>query len=695
MIPNKNSTSQVTHNLDGETFEMDIDSTNVWFVIDSLTNLYKRPPAAVLREYSTNAHDSHIVAGIDKPIEVTLPTRENPVLSIKDFGVGMSKDDINATYRLYAASTKRETNDLNGVLGLGSKSALAYTDQFTVIGRKDGIKTTVAIIRSEEGGRNKVVVVSEEPIPADDTGVEVLIPANTKDKWQELADKLYRFWPEGSVLVNGAKPKQLKGGINVTDNIVAYNKYAQRHAESVKLEEDYIVMGNVGYPIDDEFSNGTTRLVIYVENGDVDFVPSREGLRDTPLTKASLAATKNEYRKGRVAALQSIVERAASKPEALEEYLRHRWLDQTTNISYRSEVIPDKFGGPLKVPYKNFEGETRHYTTKMRQVPAKGEKQPSGKGKRTGAGSITEVDGQAGIREASHNLWITGYTNTNWNALNRERFESFVNKQKMDGTLDQHVVVSGTFVTAATEIENGDWLDPSHIFDWATEVKKHKLARLSATGEKRTSISLEYPVWTFAHNFAYPTEVEDIDTEAPILFCDPDSRYPYGLIEEKMPGVQIAELTPNRINKFKRLFPDAKEVAEVIRAMAIKWRDNLTQDDREAIAYNDEEPFDLEWIDSEPEAILDPELRKLIALRQAKSEDVDTRLRDYLPYGESQELENTEASVATEEMVERLEQRYPLLVKVSAYRTSDTFLDHALSYVNMAYTQVVQQRRNK
>ena len=98
---------------------MSIDPSGMAHVMSILTNLYADAPLAVLREYATNARDSHVAAGTDRPIEVDLPSDLNPTLVIRDFGVGLSEAEIIDVYARYGASTKRDTNDQVGAFGLG------------------------------------------------------------------------------------------------------------------------------------------------------------------------------------------------------------------------------------------------------------------------------------------------------------------------------------------------------------------------------------------------------------------------------------------------------------------------------------------------------------------------------------------------------------------------------------------------
>ena len=84
--------------------------------------LYSDKVLAVLREYSSNAWDANRMVGRGNiPIEVNLPTLMQPYLSIKDFGPGLSRDDVFNVYTQYGASTKHDSNIAVGMPGIGSK----------------------------------------------------------------------------------------------------------------------------------------------------------------------------------------------------------------------------------------------------------------------------------------------------------------------------------------------------------------------------------------------------------------------------------------------------------------------------------------------------------------------------------------------------------------------------------------------
>jgi len=101
------------------------DSSKIFSILRS--NIYSDKMLAVVREYSTNGWDGHILAGTpDRPLKVTLPTALAPVFKVRDFGVGLSEESVLNIYTTYGESTKESSNDFNGTFGLGSKSAFAY-----------------------------------------------------------------------------------------------------------------------------------------------------------------------------------------------------------------------------------------------------------------------------------------------------------------------------------------------------------------------------------------------------------------------------------------------------------------------------------------------------------------------------------------------------------------------------------------
>ena len=102
--------------------------------------IYTNKVKAVIREISTNAYDAHVAAGNDEPFDVHLPTDLEPWFSVRDYGTGLSHEDCMEIYTTYFHSTKTDSNDYVGALGLGSKSPYSIADSFTVTSWFNGEK---------------------------------------------------------------------------------------------------------------------------------------------------------------------------------------------------------------------------------------------------------------------------------------------------------------------------------------------------------------------------------------------------------------------------------------------------------------------------------------------------------------------------------------------------------------------------
>ncbi len=119
MKPASETRSVLSSNLESASFGIsEKDASHVMGILRD--GLYTDKILAVLREYGANAWDAHRMVGKkDLPIKVTIPTYSDPVLRIRDYGPGLSHEDVFKVYSQYGASTKRDTNDAVGAFGIG------------------------------------------------------------------------------------------------------------------------------------------------------------------------------------------------------------------------------------------------------------------------------------------------------------------------------------------------------------------------------------------------------------------------------------------------------------------------------------------------------------------------------------------------------------------------------------------------
>lgn len=159
------------------------------------SSLYNFKILAVVREISCNARDAHALNGsLDRPFKVTLPTVTDPHFSVRDFGPGLADEDIFGLYTTYFQSTKTDSNDAIGGLGLGSKSPLSYSNSFTVSSVHGGKKRTYLTFQNDNGEPDIYRLTEEDS--DEPTGLEVRVPVVREDfdKFKASATYVYRLF---------------------------------------------------------------------------------------------------------------------------------------------------------------------------------------------------------------------------------------------------------------------------------------------------------------------------------------------------------------------------------------------------------------------------------------------------------------------------------------------------------------------
>jgi len=258
------------------------------------SGLYANKVRAIVRELSCNAVDSHAAAGKkDVPFDVHLPNSLEPWFSIRDYGTGLSHDQVTNIYTTYFESTKTASNEFIGALGLGSKSPFSYTDNFTVTAIKDGRKGIYSAFINAEGVPSIAMMMEEQT--GEPAGVEVKFSVNDRydfDKFSQEARNVYTYFTLKPVVSGNATFRFDLVSYESTDIIPGVHSYQNRSGSVA-------IMGNIAYPIDvpaADQSLGEVRqllscgLEMHFGIGEVDFQASREGLSYIPQTIASIKA---------------------------------------------------------------------------------------------------------------------------------------------------------------------------------------------------------------------------------------------------------------------------------------------------------------------------------------------------------------------------------------------------------------------
>lgn len=173
------------------TINMQVDSSNMKKLMMVLSeNLYSDGIGSLIREYTTNALDAQREAGVTDPIHVSLVKEGGKfVFSVKDLGMGLSPDRIENVFSKYLASTKESSNDQLGYYGLGSKSALAYRDSFTILSVYDKVEYTYLMFRGEEGTQLSLMDMNDTDAH---NGVTIKVTLKEEEDYEVFLEKMKR-----------------------------------------------------------------------------------------------------------------------------------------------------------------------------------------------------------------------------------------------------------------------------------------------------------------------------------------------------------------------------------------------------------------------------------------------------------------------------------------------------------------------
>lgn len=331
--------------------------------------IYSDPITAVIRELGTNAVDGHMLRnnGIKaadgswivepvpgrhlEPFDVNLPSRLNPIFSVRDYGSGLSESDVFDIYTTYFESTKRQSNDFNGSLGLGSKTPFAIVSSFTVTSFYCGTKTIYSAIIGEDGCPDIVKLASS---PSDeDSGVLIALTVDPSDvyNFETRAIEVYKYFDTIPNVKRGADV------INVASPEYAFENehFGIQRGYSYGANKVFALQANVLYRVDIEplrgkiddrlmstlnsLSGGYSNhglVVLKFDNGSVNFTASREALEYTPRTIKSIA---NKLE----AILNSVSNEYDEMLADVNQYGSIEALSHVSNLltGYNSKINPD------------------------------------------------------------------------------------------------------------------------------------------------------------------------------------------------------------------------------------------------------------------------------------------------------------------------------------------------------------------
>jgi hypothetical protein len=254
---------------------LDLDSAQILMQMLS-KNLYSDDIGSTVRECASNALDSHRRAGTTDPIVVSFQIasdNNNYEFTVEDFGIGLDADDVKNIISKYGKSTKRDSANELGMMGLGFKAPLAYSSSFYFVARKNGVERKYMMYEGEDV--NTIDLLYETPT-MQRNGVKIIVPVSYYDRssfYTKIREQLAYF-------------ENVYFNVNDIDNNFVINRHELFQWSPLASDRNlHICLDNVYYPLDfKKLGIDTISFPIALRLGLSDGVfptPNRESLRYT------------------------------------------------------------------------------------------------------------------------------------------------------------------------------------------------------------------------------------------------------------------------------------------------------------------------------------------------------------------------------------------------------------------------------
>jgi hypothetical protein len=270
MITTTHKSDVVESSFESTDFQIETNA----YVFDLLTSkVYNDPILASIREISCNAVDACIDAVLPVIYDVHIPTPEESYFSVRDYGTGLAPDDITGLYTTMGASSKRDSNDYVGCMGIGKLAPLSYAKSFTLTSYFNG--TAYSYLITIQNGIPTAMHLGDTDT-SEPNGVQVSFPVDTSDipTFRERAKYLYRFFQHKPNL-NTHLDITLPASIQTSTEWYFAGDYVP------SSWSNYVLMSNILYEIpsnsDLDMCNFRT-LVLVCPTGSVSINPGRESL---------------------------------------------------------------------------------------------------------------------------------------------------------------------------------------------------------------------------------------------------------------------------------------------------------------------------------------------------------------------------------------------------------------------------------
>ena len=275
-----------------------IDAEDMRYISSLLRNNYSNTILATIRETYANAVDANKENNLSSElIEVKSPTSLDQTFSVRDYGSGLSRDQIFNLYSKFGKSTKRGSDLSIGGFGIGRFAPLSYKDSFAVTSYYKGTKSVYSLYISEQND-TKIDEIFSEPT-SEDNGICISVGVAKADI-NKFNEEIASFFTNFEVLPTFLN---IQNHIIKPEIVASGNDWQIRKCNSsynsYSVGEQGIVMGGIYYPINPElvdfkigedyaWARYLSKLVFIADIGSVSLHHSRETLEYNKTTKSYL-----------------------------------------------------------------------------------------------------------------------------------------------------------------------------------------------------------------------------------------------------------------------------------------------------------------------------------------------------------------------------------------------------------------------
>ena len=304
--------------LEESTFNLEFNAIAAYQLMSGIA---KDKIAYPIREYCTNAWDATVGA---KNFDVHLPTWIDSTFRVRDYGPGLSLNEVKTITTCFFNSTKRDSNDVVGALGLGFKSAFAY-----LISSGQSSFTVRSFHAGQENVYINSIAVNGMPVCRLMRSVPSIEPSGVEISFAVRGEDIYNFESKAREILWFFSPRpNVNLDLGWPDDetvVVERGPCWTLYGDKAPFLGLFVRMGCVAYPIDlsqvgkSDWPWQMSNVVFDAKIGDLTIQTSREELGYDENTKQTILKLLSQFETDFLQRKQSLIDQASSWMMACHE----------------------------------------------------------------------------------------------------------------------------------------------------------------------------------------------------------------------------------------------------------------------------------------------------------------------------------------------------------------------------------------